>query len=80
MAREQIKVTLLQTGEGSSGGVCSRELKNAEQHHEHHIPQKSLQVPEESDGDTWTSAISNCLHVLTVILSLGQNWNCGLIE
>lgn len=72
MAREQIKATLLQTGEGSSGGVYSRELKNAEQHHGHHIPQKSPQVPEESDGDTWSLAISNCLHVLTIILiSLG---------
>ena len=65
MAREQIKVTLLQTGEGSSAVVHSRELRNAELYHEHHIPQKSPWVPEESDGATWTSAISplsSCPH------------------
>lgn len=65
MAREQIKVTLLQTGEGSSAVVHSRELRNAELHHEHHIPQKSPQIPEESDGATWTSAVSllsSCPH------------------
>lgn len=65
MAREQIKVTLLQTGEGSSAVVHSRELRNAELYHEHHLPQKSTQVPEEPDGATRTSAVSplsSCPH------------------
>lgn len=83
MASEQIKVPLPQTEEGSSAIVDSRELRNAEIHHECHIPWKLPLVAKESNGATQASAISllsSYHHSHHQGKNKGQSWIRDLTE